>query len=105
MVICKLAIAKKDEEIITDKIGQYQKQIDEIERHQGCIEMRLNNLNSLSFGEPNYTILPTIEKNVEGLQNNYKEFIEVIGSEDKSVGIMDTYSKLSALPSSDELIG
>ena len=44
VIICKLCIAKKNEQQITDKIANFQKQMDEINTQKGRLEMRLKNL-------------------------------------------------------------
>ena len=58
VVICKQCIAKKDEEIINDKIDKYQKLVGEIERQSECIEIRIKNLQNMNLGEPNFKVLP-----------------------------------------------
>jgi len=56
-VILKLAIAKKDEQKITEKRDEYQKQLDVITMRKERLELRINMMKNIDNGESKFDYL------------------------------------------------
>ena len=74
-------------------------------REKGRLEMRLNNLKSMSVEQSDFSILTTLETNLDALQSNYNDFNATLGTADKYQDIKDAYPKLNAEANSSEQNG